>query len=112
MKKAEGLEDPGAEIRTALDHPSAGRRWRMVGEREKTLGQLKVAVTVSDITRPVPYRGKKGFLPPLLKKLQALGVLRENIVIIVGTGTHRASTPEEKVEMLGQEIAGLCDSGP
>ena len=65
-----------------------------------------MAITVSDITRPVPYRGQAGILPPLLEKLEALGVRRENILIIVGTGTHRASTPQEKIDMLGPEIAG------
>ena len=51
--------------------------------------------------------GKAGCFLPLLKKLQAHGVRRQNILIIVGTGTHRASTPQEKVEMLGKEIASV-----
>jgi nickel-dependent lactate racemase len=105
MRKAEVLKDPGLEIRRALDQPCAGPTLEEVIRRKgKEAGRLKVAITVSDITRPVPYRGDTGILPPLLKKIEGLGVRRENTLIIVGTGTHRASTPGEKIEMLGKEI--------
>jgi len=41
-----------------------------------------------------------------LGALESRGVRRENIKIIVGTGMHRASTHEEKVQMYGEEIVG------
>ncbi len=105
MKKAEILKNPAKEIQRAIDQPCGGPTLEeIIRGKGKETSQLKVAITVSDITRPVPYQGKKGILLPLLKKLQALGILRENVLIIVGTGTHRASTPREKLEMLGQEI--------
>jgi len=105
MRKAERLKDPAKEIQKALDQPCGGPALEEIVRRKgKEAGQLQVAVTISDITRPVPYQGKAGILPPLLKKLQALGIPRQNIRIIVGTGTHRASTPREKVEMLGKEV--------
>jgi hypothetical protein len=50
----------------------------------------------------VPYKGEEGILPPLLKRLESAGIRKENISIIVGTGTHRPSTPAEKVEMFGE----------
>ncbi|MGZ3615163.1 MAG: lactate racemase domain-containing protein, partial [Thermodesulfobacteriota bacterium] len=59
---------------------------------------------VSDITRPVPYKGENGILLPILRRLEASGVKKENIKIIVATGMHRPSTYEEKVEMYGEEI--------
>ncbi len=106
MKKAGILKDPAKEIERALDEPCGGRSLEeIVRSKTKLPGELKVAITVSDITRPVPYRGKKGVLFPLLKKLQAQGIRRSNILIIVGTGTHRASTPKEKIEMLGKEVS-------
>jgi hypothetical protein len=40
----------------------------------------------------------------LLRRLESSGIKKENIKIIVATGMHRASTPEEKVEMYGQEV--------
>ena len=64
MAKAEVLQDPGMEIRRALDHPCAGPTLEeAVRKKGKDAGRLKVAVTVSDITRPVPYRGQAGILP-------------------------------------------------
>ena len=105
MKKADFLKNPGKEIQEALDRPCGGPTLEeVVRGKEKGADRLKVAITISDITRPVPYQGKSGILPPLLKKLHSLGIQRENIFIIVGTGTHRASTPQEKVEMLGREV--------
>ncbi len=105
MKKAEALKNPAKEIRQALEKPLGDLTWEnIIQGKRKAAAELQVAVTVSDITRPVPYKGKNGILLPLLQKLQVLGIRAKNIRIIVGTGTHRASTPEEKVEMLGREI--------
>ncbi len=104
MKRAEVLKNPAKEIQKALDQPCGGPTLEeIVQGKGKEADQLKVAITVSDITRPVPYQGKSGILPPLLKKLHSLGIRRENILIIVGTGTHRGSTEKEKAEMLGKE---------
>jgi nickel-dependent lactate racemase len=105
MKRAEVLKNPAKEIQEALDRPCGGPTLEeIVRGKGKDAGQLKVAITISDITRPVPYQGKSGILPPLLKKLRSLGIRRENILILVGTGTHRSSTAEEKAEMLGKEV--------
>jgi nickel-dependent lactate racemase len=105
MKKAEVLKNPAKEIEKALDEPLGGLNLEeIIGGKGKPAGELKVAITVSDITRPVPYKGKNGILSPLLNKLRAQGIMKQNILIIVGTGTHRASTPQEKVEMFGKEI--------
>ncbi|MFH1756579.1 MAG: nickel-dependent lactate racemase [Pseudomonadota bacterium] len=110
MKKAEALPDPAKEIAKALDEPLGGLSWeKIVQGKGKPADELRVAITVSDITRPVPYQGENGILPPLLQKLRALGVRKKNIRIIVGTGTHRASTPREKVEMLGKEIVSTYE---
>jgi nickel-dependent lactate racemase len=106
MKKAEVLPDPPTAIAAAIDKPCAGPTLEEVMQSKgKPAKDLTVAITVSDITRPVPYKGKNGILPPLLQRLRARGIQRENIKIIVGTGTHRASTAKEKVEMLGKEVA-------
>ena len=65
---------------------------------------MTVCVTVSDITRPVPYKGENGVLLPLLEILERTGVRRDNIVIVVGNGMHRLSTLEEKLVMFGEEV--------
>jgi nickel-dependent lactate racemase len=110
MKKAEILKNPQREIEKALDEPLGGLSLpEIIRQKGKPAGELQVAITVSDITRPVPYKGKNGILIPLLKKIQSQGVKRQNIRIIVGTGTHRASTPKEKIQMLGKEIVAAYE---
>jgi nickel-dependent lactate racemase len=59
-----------------------------------------VAVVISDITRPIPYAA---FLPALLNEIESAGVPRDGILLLVATGMHRPSTPEERVEMLGAD---------
>jgi len=61
-------------------------------------GRRHACIVVSDITRPVPYRV---LLPPLLAALD--GVVGR-ITLLVATGTHRASTQAEKLEMFGPDI--------
>jgi len=60
-----------------------------------------VAITISDITRPVP---NKQFLPAMLKVLNESGVADSRIVIIIGTGMHRPGTAQEREIMIGGEI--------
>jgi len=58
-------------------------------------------VVISDITRPVPNRI---VLPPLLAILEISGIAREDITILVATGTHRPNTREELESMVGPDI--------
>ena len=59
----------------------------------------RVAIVISDITRPTP---NERIVPWLLEELAC--VPRAQIVIINGTGSHRANTREELIQMLGAEI--------
>jgi len=62
-------------------------------------------IVVSDITRPdVPYTGPASILHPVLHSLEMQGILPEHMTILVATGTHRASTPAEKITMFGAEV--------
>jgi nickel-dependent lactate racemase len=61
----------------------------------------KVAIIISDVTRPVPYND---MLPPVLDELQQAGVRQEQITIVIGTGCHRPNTKDEIVTALGNEI--------
>ncbi|HWU36623.1 MAG TPA: lactate racemase domain-containing protein, partial [Candidatus Acidoferrum sp.] len=81
MRKAEALKNPAREIEAALDHPIGSRRLeQIIQEKEKPISELRVAITVSDITRPVPYLGPGGILLPLLNKSMKQGVRKENIL--------------------------------
>ena len=107
MKAVQPLADPGRAVEEALSHPiGTPRLEEIIQKKGKPAGLLSVAITVSDLTRPVPYKGENGLLLPLLKQIEAAGVPRENIKIIVGTGLHRPMTDREKIEMYGQEVVG------
>jgi lactate racemase len=105
MKEAAVLGDARRSFEEALSRPvGAPAVEEIIREKRKPASQLTVAVAVSDITRPVPYKGEKGLLLPLLKRLEASGIRKQNVTIVVGTGTHRPSTPAEKAEMLGDSV--------
>jgi nickel-dependent lactate racemase len=61
----------------------------------------KACIVVSDVTRPVP---NATILPPILHTLESGGIQRDDIVILVGTGLHRASRDDERRRFLGDEI--------
>jgi nickel-dependent lactate racemase len=64
-------------------------------------GKASACVVISDITRPVPNRA---ILPELLAVLGMAGIPRDETTILVATGTHRACTNAELLEMVGPEI--------
>ncbi len=93
------------EIRQRLHRPiGSPSLGDIIRAKPQPVDQTTVCITVSDITRPVPYRGEGGLLAPLLKIVEDTGVLRSNIVILVGNGMHRASTRQEKIRMYGEAV--------
>jgi len=105
MKEVPALSDPGAALEKAFANPIGSPTLEeIIRTKDKSPEKLSVAIAVSDITRPVPYQGEGGILPLLLRRLESSGIKKENIKIIVATGMHRASTPDEKVEMYGKEV--------
>lgn len=63
----------------------------------------KVALVVDDLTRPTPVAE---LLPPLLEKIEAGGVARNQVDIVIGTGTHRPMDRAEMELRLGKEVVG------
>lgn len=105
MKDVNIVPDPRAAIERALSAPIGSPKLdEIVRAKGKPPRSISVAIAVSDITRPMPYKGEEGLLFPLLNTLQSLGIPLSNIRIIVATGMHRPSTPREKTEMYGQEV--------
>jgi len=105
MKEVPALSDPGKALEKAFSNPvESPTLEEIIRRKEKSPKELSVAIAVSDITRPVPYKGEKGILLPVLKRLESSGVKKQNVKIIVATGMHRSSTYEEKVEMYGKEV--------
>src|SRR3990172_9078090 len=105
MKDVPVVSDPKAAIEKVMMNPIGSPPLEeIIMAKGRPPAALTVAIAVSDITRPVPYKGEKGILGPILKRLESAGIPKKNIRIIVATGMHRASTPEEKVEMYGGEV--------
>jgi nickel-dependent lactate racemase len=89
-----GLPDVRAALVSALRNPIGTPPLRRLVGRGQT-----VAISVCDITRPMP---SATLLPVLLAELSH--VPNDQITILVATGTHRANTQAELEEMLGSEI--------
>jgi lactate racemase len=89
-----GLPDVQAALVSALRNPIGTPPLRRLVRRGQT-----VAISVCDITRPMP---SATLLPVLLGELSH--VPNDQIVILVATGTHRANTKSELEEMLGADI--------
>jgi len=95
-KEKVGVPDARAEIERALREPIASKRLSEIVKPEN-----KVAIVVDDATRPAPSHL---MVPPLLDELNSAGVKDENVTIIFGCGTHRAVTPEEATQLLGEDV--------
>jgi len=105
MRDVPIVPDPKGAIEKAFSNPiESPRLEEIIHKKGKSPEEMSVAIAVSDITRPVPYKGEKGILQPILKRLESSGIPKQNIKIIVATGMHRPSTKEEKVEMYGEEV--------
>jgi nickel-dependent lactate racemase len=90
-------------IEHALDNPAAGPPLA-----ELARGKRSAAISVCDITRPAPNRL---VLPPLLRRLEDAGIPRENVIVMIATGLHRAATEPEIAEILGPEVYGTVRVG-
>ncbi|HEV3416989.1 MAG TPA: nickel-dependent lactate racemase [Pirellulales bacterium] len=95
-KDAAPLADPLGDLRRLLERPNGTPPLA-----ELARGRKSACVVISDITRPVPNRL---ILAPVLETLEAAGVPRGEITILVATGLHRPNLGNELVEMVGQEI--------
>ena len=69
--------------------------------RDRVRAGQRVAIVISDITRPVP---NQLLLEPVLAELAAAGVADADVTIVNGTGLHRGNSDAELAEMLGSDI--------
>jgi nickel-dependent lactate racemase len=96
-RKAVAVADEAAAVNEALDQPIGCEPHIDLARGNKT-----AAISVCDITRPAPNRIT---LPPLLARLHEAGISRDNIIILIATGLHRAATRDEVDIIVGPEIA-------
>jgi nickel-dependent lactate racemase len=97
IRPADPLPDPAAKLADALTNPIGTRPLA-----ELARGKKSACIVVCDITRPVP---NTLILPPLLRTIEAAGVPRASITILIATGLHRPNEGEELIELVGPEIA-------
>ena len=97
MAGTPGLDRVEERLDEALGAPLGSRPLA-----ELAAGRASACVVISDITRPVP---NAVILPPLLRTLEAAGIDRGAITILVGTGLHRPNEGDELVRLVGEEIA-------
>ena len=79
------VEDELKEVEGSLDQPVGN------SSLEAIKAGRKIAVVVSDLSRPVPHRL---LLQPLLRKLDSLGVPRSAIKILIASGQHPKVPPD------------------
>ena len=96
-KDAEPLADPVAAVQRVLAEPIESPPVAELAQGKKT-----ACIVICDITRPVP---NELILTPLLETIEAAGVPREGITILIATGLHRPNEGEELVELVGRRIA-------
>ncbi|MTI69094.1 MAG: nickel-dependent lactate racemase [Firmicutes bacterium] len=84
------------EMKKSLKNPIGTSKLSEIAKEEK-----RVAIMVSDITRPSP---SKKILPLLLEELYKSGVKDKDITIIFGMGIHRSHTKEEQIKLVGKDI--------
>jgi nickel-dependent lactate racemase len=110
MTHLQALPDPACAIRDALSRPvgaaTLSEQVAALGRAGTPASALTVAITVSDNTRPVPYSSDRrdGVLAPLLDTLCGAGIKPASITIVVGTGTHEATSAEWKRAALGRAV--------
>jgi nickel-dependent lactate racemase len=96
-KNAAPVPDAAAAIRGAVEQPIGSPPLSEIAR-----GRRDACVVICDITRPVP---NKLILPEILGTLEAAGIVRDKITILVATGLHRPNVGDELIEMVGREIA-------
>jgi nickel-dependent lactate racemase len=97
IQPAPPLENPGAAVRERLARPTGTPPLS-----ELARGRKSACILICDITRPVP---NSLLLPPILETLEASGIPRDQILILIATGLHRPNEGAELVELVGPEIA-------
>jgi nickel-dependent lactate racemase len=93
---ADALPDPEDAVAKAIAQPVGSAPLAGLAA-----GRSNACIVISDITRPVPNRQ---VLPPILKTLEAAGIARDAITILIATGMHRPNEGKELEAVVGAEI--------
>ena len=97
IRDADPLADPLAAIDAAIANPIGSKPLSELARGKKT-----ACIVICDITRPVP---NAVILAAILKTIEAAGVPRSGITILIATGLHRPNEGDELVELVGEFVA-------
>jgi nickel-dependent lactate racemase len=87
--------DPLAAVEAALEATVGGVDW------ERWRGARSAAIAINDETRPVPH---EYLLPPLLRRLEALGLTPDEIRLLIATGAHPILAQSEYARVVPAEL--------
>jgi lactate racemase len=87
--------DPRACVEAALDTLLGDVLWADLA------GVRSAAIAINDETRPVPH---EHLLPPLLARLEALGLAPGAIRLLIASGAHRPMPPDRYAQVVPPEI--------
>lgn len=88
-------ENVKADIAFTLDNLLGDMNW------ESFRDVKSVGIAINDKTRPVPH---ELLLPPLMERLSAMGIPKEQITFYIACGTHEAMTEEEYSTILTPDL--------
>lgn len=96
-KLVQPTADPMDLVNQALDKPFGK------SSLDHFSGARSAAVAINDKTRPVPH---EVLLPPLLSRLEAMGIKPGSISLLIATGTHPPMPTPEFGKVVPREILG------
>lgn len=94
-KPSNPLQDPTTATLAALQDPVEMQPLSQIARNA-----LSVCILISDITRPTP---NGVVLPHIMAELEAAGISRDNVTILIATGLHRPAPEAEKRIIVGNE---------
>jgi len=97
MKTMPIIKNPEGMLHKLLAQPISSPPLAKLAQPKKS-----ACIVICDITRPVPNRV---ILPPILDCLEANGIARQDITLLIATGIHRPNLDQELVYLVGEEIA-------
>ena len=95
LQPTEPLVELVETLEAALNEPIGSRPLS-----ELAHGKKSACILICDITRPVP---NELLLKGILPKLEAAGIPRDGIRILIATGLHRPNEGDELVELVGKQ---------
>ena len=94
-KPSNPLQDPAAVTLAALQDPVEMQPLSQIARNARS-----VCILISDITRPTP---NGVILPHIMAELEAAGISRDHVTILIATGLHRPAPEAEKRIIVGDE---------